>query len=79
MKQDSQPGPGSHRLTRELSQVTDSSNAGRGSHTGEAASMEDPTSVVALLNVAGMRQARKRGGGGVGKDCTLTCCLLQTW
>lgn len=49
--------PGSHRLTRELSEVSGSNNTGRGSQGGEdprPSSMEDPTAVVALLNVAGM-------------------------
>lgn len=46
--------PGSHRLTREMSEVGVGS-ASRGSQDGEPpSSMEDPTSVVALLNVTGL-------------------------
>ena len=55
LKPDSQNAAGSHRLTRELSELG-SSTSGRDSQTGEAAAvMEDPTSVVALLSVAGMQ------------------------
>ena len=67
LKPDSQPTPGSHRLTRELSQVASSSDAGRGSHPGEDTSMEDPTSVVALLNVAGMQRGTGGGRGVLGR------------
>ena len=71
LKPDSQPIPGSHRLTRELSEVTGSSTAGRGSQSGEGSSMQDPTCVVALLNVAGMHPIRL----GL---CVLNCCTRNT-
>ncbi|KAL3131897.1 hypothetical protein ABBQ38_007602 [Trebouxia sp. C0009 RCD-2024] len=46
--------PGSHRLTRELSEVG-GGTASRGSQEGEPpSSMEDPTSMVALLNVTAL-------------------------
>lgn len=53
LKPGSHNAAGSHRLTRELSELG-SSTSGRDSQTGEAV-MEDPTSVVALLNVAGIQ------------------------
>ena len=52
----SQNTPGLHRLTRELSELSElggSSASQQDSKTGEAMMLEDPTSVVALLNVAG--------------------------
>lgn len=81
LKPDSRPAPGSHRLTRELSEVTSSGNAGRGSHSGEATSMEDPTSVVALLNVAGMQTTSMwhndaHSLSACSASCMINCCGL---
>ena len=38
--------------------------------------MEDPTSVVALLNVAGMLEGRKDVGGGRSAHLYVVCCRL---
>ena len=42
----------SHRLSRELSELP-TANAGTDNQTEEGLAIEDPTAVVALLNVAG--------------------------
>ena len=52
IKSESQSALDSRRLSRELSELT-ATNAGRDPQNSDAAIIEDPTSVVALLNVAG--------------------------
>ena len=54
VKSDGQSALDARRLSRELSELA-SVNAGRDSQTADSAVIEDPTSVVALLNVAGVR------------------------
>ena len=53
LKSDGHSALDSRRLSRELSEI-DATSTGRDNQAQETAGIEDPTAVVALLNVAGM-------------------------
>ena len=68
LKSEGQSALDSRRLSRELSELG-ATDPGRDSASGEATIMEDPTLVVALLNIAGV----------LFFNILLLCHARQTW